>query len=481
MALISPEGFWNEVNNKVCKMLGYSKEELKLLKFQDITHPEDLQRDSTELKKLIDGEIFNYNTKKRYINKNKTIVYAHLSVSLLRNKKGEIINFISQIIDITERKKIEEENKLLTELNEAKNMYCLLANNTIDLVCLHNLDTSFQYVSPSIKKLLGYTTDELIGRFPREFVHPDDLDILQNSILGFIAEVQDVVIRVRLKNVENNYFWFEIRAILVKENGIPINFQSSTRNIALQKEAEEIVENTLIQERELNELRTNLISTISHEFRTPMTTIRTSAELIAMYIEGCNFKNSFHVAKRVNTIIEEIDRLVELMDAVLTISKDDAGKTNFNPVELDLKQVCIDVTKNYCIDELDKRKVKISFEGDFFPVFADVNLMKYSLFNLLNNAHKYSDASSDIILKLFINEGQVFVEIIDFGIGIPEEDQTKLFNTFFRASNTAGIKGTGLGLYIIKTFTERNSGTVKLESELGKGTKVTLQFPLLTY
>ena len=481
VALVSPKGHWNVVNNKICQMLGYSKKELKLLTFQDLTHPEDLQMDLAGLKKLINGEISNYNIKKRYISKNKTIIYAHLSVSSVRNGEGEIINFVSQIIDITERKKIEEENKLLIDLNEAKNMYRLLANNTIDLVCLHNLDTSFQYVSPSIKKLLGYTTDELIGRFPREFVHPDDFEILQNSILGFINEVQDVVIRVRLKNVENNYFWFEIKAILVKENDIPISFQSSTRNITMQKEAEEIVENTLFQERELNELRTNLISTISHEFRTPMTTIRTSAELIALYLEEYNFKNSFHVAKRVNTIIEEIDRIVELMDAVLTISKDDAGKTSFNPVELDLKQVCIDVTKNYCIDELDKRKVKMSFEGDFFPVFADVNLMKYSLFNLLNNAHKYSRDSGDVILKLFINEGQIFVEIIDFGIGIPEEDQTKLFNTFFRASNTTGIKGTGLGLYIIKTFTERNSGTVKIESELGKGTKVTLQFPLLTY
>ena len=113
VALVSPKGYWNEVNNKVCQMLGYSKNELKLLTFQDVTHPEDLQMDLIELKKLINGEISNYNIKKRYISKNKNIIYAHLSVSLVRNGKGEIINFLSQIIDITERKKIEEENKLL--------------------------------------------------------------------------------------------------------------------------------------------------------------------------------------------------------------------------------------------------------------------------------------------------------------------------------------------------------------------------------
>jgi signal transduction histidine kinase len=323
---------------------------------------------------------------------------------------------------------------------------------------------------------LGYTPEELIGKFPSEFVHPDDFEILQNSIFGFVTEIEDLPIRVRLRNIENNYFWFEIKGILIKENGIPINFQSSTWDVTLRKNAEEIVENTLIQERELNELRTNLISTISHEFRTPMTTIRTSAELIAMYLESLNFENSVKVSKRINIITEEIDRIVELMDAVLTISKDDAGKTSFNPVQFDLKQACIDVTTNCFSDELDKRKVQMSFEGEFFPVFADINLMKYCLFNLLNNAFKYSKG---VILKLFINENKIVVEVIDFGLGIPEEDQTKLFNTFFRASNTSGIQGTGLGLYIVKTFTERNLGTVKLQSELGKGTKVTLQFSSL--
>ena len=84
----------------------------------------------------------------------------------------------------------------------------------------------------------------------------------------------------------------------------------------------------------------------------------------------------------------------------------------------------------------------------------------------------------DIILKVFTTQDTIVIEIIDFGIGIPEEDQPKLFNTFFRASNSDGFQGTGLGLYIVKTFAEKNSGTVQLESQLGKGTKVTLKFPL---
>ena len=487
MAIVNLEGHWIEVNNRLCEILGYSKEEFRTLTFKEITYSEDLAEDLANKEKLVSGESSNFNMEKRYIHKDKSLVWVHLSVSLVRNYIGQIQHFIPQIIDITARKKMEEENKLLVDesnrnktiqLNEAKNMYRLLADNTIDLVCLQNLDTSFQYVSPSIKKLLGYAPEDLIGKLFEEIVHPEDIKTMFDSSYYLMAGAEHITIRLRFRNVEGQYFWFESKAILIKENGIPIGFQCSSRDISQQKKAEESIEKTLVQERELNELRTNLVSTISHEFRTPMTTIRTSAELISMYLEGHEFRNSIPVEKRVNTITEEIDRIVELMNAVLTISKDDAGKTNFNPVEFDLKQVCLDVIETSYSNQNEKRKVQTSFHGNTFYIFADKSLMEYSLFNLLNNAFKYSQGFGDICLNLFKRDGSVIVEIIDFGIGIPEQDQSKLFNTFFRASNTDGFQGTGLGLYIVKTFTEKNSGTVELESQMGKGTKVRLKFPL---
>ena len=129
-------------------------------------------------------------------------------------------------------------------------------------------------------------------------------------------------------------------------------------------------------------------------------------------------------------------------------------------------------------NQKDGSSVQTYFEGDNFLVFADKNLMEYSIFNLLNNAFKYSKGSGNVVLQLSASSTNVNLQIIDQGIGIPEEDQQKLFNTFFRASNTNGIQGTGLGLYIVKTFTEKNAGKIHLESHLGVGTKVTLQFAL---
>lgn len=486
MSIVDINGNYIEVNDRLCEMLGYSNQEMKLLTFQELTYHEDLKVDLDFKADLDSGKISNFSFEKRFVHKNKSIIWAHISVSLVKNSKNEIY-YIVQIIDITERKKIELHNKLLIEennknkailLNEAKNKYRFLAENTIDLVCLHNLNTTFQYISPSIITILGYKPEEMEGKSPLDYAYPDDVKYLQQSFADFIDGKVDENVTARFRNKNGKYIWLEIKANIVEKKGVKSGFQSSSRDITTRKEEEEATEKALAKERELNELRTNLVSTIPHEFRTPMTTIRTSAELIAIYMDGQTFEKAQRVDKQLNTITGEIDRIIELMNSVLTISKNDAGKTNFHPIKFDLKQLCLDVIETSFDNQKDGGKVQIFFEGTDFMVFADKNLMEYSLFNLLNNAFKYSQGTGDIKLNISSNSSKIILEIIDFGIGIPEEDQQKLFNTFFRASNTNGIQGTGLGLYIVKTFTEKNSGNIQLESHLGKGTKVTLEFPL---
>lgn len=456
---------------------------------ENFIHPDDKEKYFKHFKEVIASNSKKWSDEYRYLKADGSYSYVSDKAIIIRNEKGKAIRMIGAMEDITDRRNVEEQNRLLTEennqnkniqLNEAKNMYRLLADNTVDLICLHNLDTTFEYISPSIKKLTGYSPEELMGEFPMKFVHPKDLETIQKSYGSFITEKEDdnAHVEARFKNKKGDYIWFEIKAKIVKEDGKPVSFQTSARDITQKKEVQYAMKKALVQERELNELRTNLVSTISHEFRTPMTTIRTSAELIEMYIEGHNFVHSAQLQKRINTITEEIDRIVELMNAVLTISKNDAGKTNFKPVAFDLQQICLGVIETSYSHQIDGRKVKTHFSGDNFTVFADKNLMEYTLFNLLNNAFKYSEGSGDIVLNLKSINNQIEIQIIDFGIGIPEKDIPKLFNTFFRASNTEGIQGTGLGLYIVKTFTNRNSGTIQVTSELGKGTQVSLHFPL---
>ncbi|WP_016990962.1 PAS domain S-box protein [Flavobacterium sp. ACAM 123] len=486
IALVDTHGYWQVVNNTLSTILGYTEEEFRAMTVYEITHPDDLEEYLFNKEKLSAGNSSSFNMEKRYYHKNKSVVWAQLFVSVVKDAKGEIVNYIPQIIDITERKRVEDENKWLTDeisknktiqLNEATGFYRLLADNTIDLVCLHHMNSKFTYVSPSIERILGFVPEELLELSPLQFVHPKDLDKLQRMILSFMTVKQVKNITLRLKHKKGFYIWCESKVTLVIENGIPINFQTATRDITQEREAKVAIKKAINKEKELNKLRINLVSTISHELRTPMSTIVANADLIEMYIRNKKLDNVSFIDERINVIRGEIDRVVSLMDSLLVLSKNDMQKTSYDAVTFDLKEFCLKIISEGNYSKTKKRNIKATFQEATFPVHTDMKLMEYILINLLKNACKYSQGNDDVILGVFNKEDIIVVEIIDTGIGIPEDEQVNLFNIFFRASNTNGIEGTGLGLYIVKIFTEINLGDIKIESKLGKGTKVTLQFP----
>jgi PAS domain S-box-containing protein len=466
--------------------LNNSKNHLNTHDFNTLIHPYDLERVHKNLKTTLKSKASTWYDEFRYLKSDGTYAYLKDKAYIIRDESDKGIRMIGAQTDITEIKKIEQQNKLLLEennenkdiqLNKAESLYRLLADNTMHLVCLHDLNMTFQYVSPSIEALVGFTPENLIGKNPLDFAHPEDIKRMTIDFDNLNSNHEPIRNEYRYKNYTGAYIWLETDAKIVFENAVPIKIQTSTRDISKRKEAEFVIEKTLKQERELNELRTNLVSTISHEFRTPMTTIRTSAELMEMYIQDQHSTRDQNLRKQTTRITGEIDRIIDLMNSVLIISKDDSGKTNFKPIKFDLKELCITIIDTSFSNNIKDQKVDLYFEGNQFLIVADKNLIEYALFNLLNNAFKYSENCKNIRMKLISNKSEIQVEIIDFGIGIPEKDQPKLFNTFYRASNTNGIQGTGLGLYIVKTFLERNSGKIKLESQLGKGTKVILQLP----
>ena len=468
-------------------------DEIEKIKFSNLVHPEDRKAVYESLDTAIAGTSENWFSEYRYLKKDGNYAFVRDRAIIIRDSNDKAQKIIGAMLDITKKKEIIKKNELVlfeinknkkNELEAAKNQYKILAENTVDLVFLHHLNGDFIYVSPSIKKQLGYHPEDLIGKCPLDFIHPEDAEKFKKNWADFIYDklndkLNDKPVIHRFRNSKGDYLWLETKGNVVKVDGKPNSFQSSTRNISERIAAEAKTNDTLIKERELNELRTNLVSTISHEFRTPMTTIRTSAEMIAMYLENQNLKYAPQLQKRIDTIVDEIDRILELMNTVLTISKNDAGKTTFSPIKVDLKSICMDVIDKSFSNQRDGRMVKITENTRDFYILADKNLIEYALFNVLNNAFKYSVGQDDIQLNLFEIHETAVIEITDFGIGIPTQDQSKLFNTFYRASNSHGIQGTGLGLYIVKTFVEKNYGSVSLKSRVGFGTTVRLQFPLL--
>jgi signal transduction histidine kinase len=231
----------------------------------------------------------------------------------------------------------------------------------------------------------------------------------------------------------------------------------------------------LAQEKELSELKSRIITTISHEYRTPLTTIASSAELLEVY--GHKWDNDKQL-KHFQRIQSAIKHMTALVDDVLFVNKAEFEKLEFNPAPLNLVAFI-----NELIDELrstvsDKYNLTFTSVGKFTNADLDEKLLRQIFTNLISNALKYSPDGGKVQVRLTCEENNVIFQVQDEGIGIPIEDQQKLFESFARASNVGAIAGTGLGLSIVKKCVNLHGGQITVESEVSAGTTFTVSLPL---
>lgn len=240
------------------------------------------------------------------------------------------------------------------------------------------------------------------------------------------------------------------------------------------RETEKEIRKALEAERELSELKSRFVSMASHEFRTPLSTILSSASLIGRYAEeGQQAQRLRHIDR----IKSAVQNLTGILNDFLSLSKLEEGKIHNQPVEFILDELFDEV-----IDEMQgllKTGQQIIFEKDPSPVrlFLDKRLLKNVLFNLLSNAIKYSDPGQRIWCVRKIAGELISIEVRDEGIGIPQADQQHLFSRFFRAANSINIQGTGLGLNIVKRYLELLGGSIAFHSVEGEGTSFTVLIP----
>jgi PAS domain S-box-containing protein len=233
---------------------------------------------------------------------------------------------------------------------------------------------------------------------------------------------------------------------------------------------------SLEKEKQLNELKSRFVSMASHEFRTPLSTILSSVSLINRYIKEDQQPNR---EKHIDRIKSAVTNLTGILNDFLSLSKLEEGKILVQCDNFSIGAFCSSVK-----DELNGllkpgQKVIFDIEDPDLMLFLDQRHLKNILFNLLSNAIKYSDEGKSIILKTYSKNHQVIFEVIDQGMGIPEEDQAHLFTRFFRAHNAINIQGTGLGLNIVKRYVDMFSGEIEFESALGKGSTFRVILPII--
>jgi len=243
--------------------------------------------------------------------------------------------------------------------------------------------------------------------------------------------------------------------------------------------AEIEMQRALDKEKELSELKSRFISIASHEFRTPLTTILSSAELLEHYSHRWTDAKKLEYLKRIQTAVRH---MVDLINDVLVVGKSDAGKQEFEPAPLDLIGFCGSIINEIQPDASQPQPIVFHARGDCANAVMDERLLRHILSNLLSNAIKYSPPDASVEFSLHGRDGQVIFEVSDHGIGIPPDDVAHLYDTFHRASNVGSIAGTGLGMTIVKRSVDLHRGTIEVNSRVGaeSGTKFTVTLPLVS-
>lgn len=238
------------------------------------------------------------------------------------------------------------------------------------------------------------------------------------------------------------------------------------KDITSQKDAENQVLNALVKEKELNELKSKFVGMVSHEFRTPLAAISSSLELIRLLNENnLSDKTNNHL----NKINEQVRRMTELMNEVLLISKIESGGILPEILDLNIKDLIENITSEHSQNGYE---INIKTKPKDFIVQADRNMIYHVFSNLISNAVKYSEEKNRVDISIKEVDSKLLeISIKDYGIGIPENEQSKLFTSFYRASNIKNIPGTGLGLIVVKHFLDLHDAKINFNSKQGVGTE----------
>src|SRR5690606_20881517 len=268
---------------------------------------------------------------------------------------------------------------------------------------------------------------------------------------------------------------------VVDEHGQVVEIQAVGHDITELKRLEEQRVRTaalaaeLTAEREANELKNRFISTISHEFRNPLSVIKASADMLLHYGERMSkAKVEEHLAR----IIGQVDLATGLLDDVLALDATRAGTLDFHPEPADIAGFCQSLVEYF--RRTDDKQHDIVFEGVLPPgqIAADLRFLNRILTNLMSNAIKYSPAGSRIRLAAAVEAGDLVLQVEDEGIGIPKDEQIRIFDSFFRARNAQHVVGTGLGLTIVRQHVEAYGGRISVTSQPGQGAVFRVWLPL---
>jgi PAS domain S-box-containing protein len=378
-----------------------------------------------------------------------------------------------------EIKQVEKKDRELQKMNA---FFSSIWNNAGAIIIATDTNGIIDLFNPAAEKYLGYTAGELVGHQTPMLFH--DEEEVRYYAAQFSAQLHEPVapgfetfVAKARRNLPNQHEWTYIPkngkrfpadvsiTALRNEAQKIIGFLGIAFDISDQKMAEVELRTTLQKQKEVNELKSRFVTIASHEFRTPLSTIVSSAYLISQY------KKTEEQEKRkvhIDRILSSASMLNDILDDFLSIGKIEEGKIQLRPREFGIEEHVGKIIE--VLQGISRHQIRYRHQGPLL-LYTDPALLKHIIFNLLSNAIKFSAEGTPIDIKTKIEDGCLQLSVKDRGIGIPEADQQHLFDLFYRASNAVNIQGTGLGLHIIKRYTELLGGQIHFKSKLNEGTE----------
>lgn len=409
----------------------------------------------------------------RNFRKDNTLFYNELHISPVRNEQGELTHFVGIQIDVTDRVR----NRELLARSERR--YRLLADSVEDLITRRKQSGELEFASSATEQLLGISAEQWIGHNFYDWVDPEDREALEATSMRAFSGESVAAIRFRIRHQQGHYIWLESRDSLsepLESGGGPL-LVSVSRDVTLQRKAEEDIRAALEKEKELNEIKTRFISMVSHEFRTPMTSIQASSALLRDFSAGLSKEK---IASHYQNIDTALKRMAQMLNDVLFVSRSESAKVPCHPRQIQLVAYCQDLIETLKIIEPNK-DIDFSYRiPEQSSYLLDPSLLNHIFQNLLGNALKYSDPGDPVEWEVSASDFCLEFVITDHGIGIPLEDQAGLFEAFHRARNVGTISGTGLGLNIAYRSAGLMGGTITFRSVEGEGTVFMVRIPVDT-
>ncbi len=466
--LLDENGRYIQVNEMACYVTGYTESELLNMELKEIVPENGLETIEQHRHKL---ETKGHSTAiVPYISRNSTSGYWKLSAVKLPNG-----NYLEFATDISEQKSTE------LALSGSEEKYRLLANNVVDVIWTLNLDLEFTYVNPAIYNLTGYTPEEWIGTKLTDHCDEANFSIAYATVMQTIQSLPDITSKTfEMELLKKNGETIPVEIIgkvILDDEAKPVNLQGTTRDITERKRAQKTLLEGKVLAEQANRTKTEFMANISHELRTPLNSIIGFSDVMIKEPERIKPEKQFHYLQNIN---KSGKHLLELINEILDITKIESGKMTMDIQVVSVSQIFEDI-QNVLYPIYTEKQITFNYKVDTgeLLIHADRTKLKQILYNLANNAIKFTQPGGNVSLTATKKGREILFVVEDNGIGIPENKQQIIFEPFKQLDSalSRNYGGTGLGLALVRSMVEMHGGEIRIESKEGTGSRFIFNIP----